>query len=255
MPLFPSRAAQATGPPLGPSPCGPGACAPRLGSLHTLRASTSNPSRERPAICLSRVFGVYYEWHLWGWERESGLPNGGERRAQGVRSCYPTPSHCLGPFAEQSRRVSWPKWSLSTPFRPPRDFRRALGGWKAPVRELPADGTGSAWPLRRSVLRLPSPRWLDSGHFDKNIRPVSTAAPLPHTPGEGSLRPHPSRKSGMKTGTGTSPEPVFWVVVEGWPGGESPFLNHARKSSAPPAKRLSDACGHIGSARGVRSAG
>ena len=32
---------------------------------------------------------------------------------------------------------------------------------------------------------------------------------------------------GSKTGTGTSPEPVFWVVVEGWLGGESPFLNHA----------------------------
>ena len=31
---------------------------------------------------------------------------------------------------------------------------------------------------------------------------------------------------GSKTGTGTSPEPVLWVVVEGWLGGESPFLNH-----------------------------
>jgi len=29
---------------------------------------------------------------------------------------------------------------------------------------------------------------------------------------------------------GTSPEPVFWVVVEGWLGGESPFLNHAQKT-------------------------
>ena len=34
---------------------------------------------------------------------------------------------------------------------------------------------------------------------------------------------------GSKTGTGTSPEPVFWVVVEGWLGGESPFLNHAER--------------------------
>ena len=33
---------------------------------------------------------------------------------------------------------------------------------------------------------------------------------------------------GSKTGTGTWPEPVFWVVVESWLGGESPFLNHAR---------------------------
>jgi len=39
--------------------------------------------------------------------------------------------------------------------------------------------------------------------------------------------PVPDFRHGSKTGTGTSPAPVFWVVVEGWLGGESPFLNHA----------------------------
>jgi len=38
-------------------------------------------------------------------------------------------------------------------------------------------------------------------------------------------------RHGSKTGTGTSPEPVFWVVVESGLGGESPFLNHARFSA------------------------
>jgi len=41
-------------------------------------------------------------------------------------------------------------------------------------------------------------------------------------------------RHGSKTGTGASPEPVFWVVVEGWLGGESPFLNHAKIPAARP---------------------
>jgi len=44
------------------------------------------------------------------------------------------------------------------------------------------------------------------------------------------FRSHPESGMVQKRGTGTSPEPVFWVVVEGCLGGESPFLNHAQKA-------------------------
>jgi len=42
---------------------------------------------------------------------------------------------------------------------------------------------------------------------------------------------------------GTSPEPVFWGVVEGWLGGESPFFGPAGTSAALMDDTRSDACG------------